>query len=111
MAWLILIAAGLLEIVWAVGLKEWRGLARPIASFVTIVSMIASMVLLGVAARGLPIGTAYAVWTGIGTVGTAVWGMACLNEPRDAGRIACVLLIVIGIGGLRLLSGPAPAEK
>jgi quaternary ammonium compound-resistance protein SugE len=104
MAWLILIVAGTLEIAWAVGLKFTHGLTRLWPSVLTVAGGLASFVLLAKAARSLPIGTAYAVWTGIGAVGTAVLGMLLFNEPRDWPRLACILLIVMGIVGLRLIS-------
>ncbi|HEX7079696.1 MAG TPA: quaternary ammonium compound efflux SMR transporter SugE [Gammaproteobacteria bacterium] len=102
MAWIILLLAGLLEIAWAMGLKISDGLTRPWPAAATVVAMIASMVLLGLAVRTLPIGTAYAVWTGIGAVGTVVLGIAMLGEPATLSRLACIALIVIGIVGLRL---------
>jgi quaternary ammonium compound-resistance protein SugE len=101
MAWTMLIAAGLLEIGWAVGLKYTDGFTRVWPTIVTVAAMVASMVLLGLAVRTLPIGTAYAVWTGIGTVGTALFGMVLLNEPATAMRIAFIGLIVAGIVGLK----------
>jgi quaternary ammonium compound-resistance protein SugE len=104
MAWLILIAAGLLEIVWAVGLKYTHGFSRPMPTVVTIIAMIASMGLLGLAVRSLPIGTAYAVWTGIGTVGTVLFGIFVLSESASPLRLVCVSLIVIGIIGLKALT-------
>lgn len=103
MAWTILIIAGLLEIGWATGLKYAQGFTRPAASAVTIVLMIASMYLLAVAVRTIPIGTGYAVWTGIGAVGTAIAGMLLFEESRAPLRIACIALIVCGIVGLKLL--------
>lgn len=104
MAWLILIAAGLLEVVWAVGLKYTHGFSRLMPTVVTIVAMVASMGLLGLAVRSLPIGTAYAVWTGIGTVGTVLFGIIVLSESASLLRLACVSLIVIGIIGLKALT-------
>ena len=104
MAWLILIAAGLLEIVWAVGLKYTHGFTRPMPTVVTIIAMIASMGLLGLAVRSLPIGTAYAVWTGIGTVGTVLFGIFALSESASPLRLVCVSLIVIGIIGSKALT-------
>jgi quaternary ammonium compound-resistance protein SugE len=104
MAWGILVVAGLLEVGWAVGLKLSGGLTRPWPAAATILAMIASMWLLAVAVRTLPIGTAYAVWTGIGTVGTAVIGLAVLGEPATLVRLACIGLIVAGIVGLKLVS-------
>jgi quaternary ammonium compound-resistance protein SugE len=104
MAWGILVVAGLLEIGWAVGLKLSGGLTRPWPAVATVAAMIASMWLLAVAVRTLPIGTAYAVWTGIGTVGTALVGLAVLGEPATLVRLACIGLIVAGIVGLKLVS-------
>jgi quaternary ammonium compound-resistance protein SugE len=104
MAWGILVVAGLLEVGWAVGLKLSGGLTRPWPAVATIVAMIASMWLLAVAVRTLPIGTAYAVWTGIGTVGTALVGLAVLGEPATLARLACIGLIIAGIIGLKLVS-------
>jgi quaternary ammonium compound-resistance protein SugE len=104
MAWVVLFFAGLLEIGWAVGLKFTDGLSRPLPVILTFVSMTASVVLLGLALRSLPLGTAYAVWTGIGTVGTALFGMALLGESTSILRLICIGLIVAGIAGLKLLS-------
>ena len=94
MAWLILFAAGLLEIGWALGLKYTEGFTRPLPTVLTVASMIVSMVLLAQAARTLPIGTAYAVWTGIGAVGTAALGVWLFNEPATAPRLFCIRLIL-----------------
>lgn len=104
MAWVYLTAAGLLEIVWAIGLKYTEGFTKlgPIA--ITIAAMVASVVLLGVALRDLPVGTGYAIWTGIGTIGTAVLGMLLFQEPATAFRLASIGLIVAGIVGLKLVS-------
>lgn len=104
MAWIYLLAAGLLEVAWAVGLKYTHGFTRLLPSLFTLVSMAASVGLLGIALRHLPLGTAYAVWTGIGTVGTAIMGMILLGEPAGAMRLACIGLIVAGIFGLKLLT-------
>ncbi|HEY1044616.1 MAG TPA: quaternary ammonium compound efflux SMR transporter SugE [Telluria sp.] len=104
MSWLILLVAGLLEVVWAVGLKYTEGFTRLVPSAITLVAMAASVLLLGIAMRHLPLGTAYAVWTGIGTVGTAIVGMFLLGEPAGALRIACIGLIVLGIVGLKLVT-------
>lgn len=104
MAWFYLLAAGLLEVAWAVGLKYTHGFTRLVPSIFTLVSMAASVGLLGLALRHLPLGTAYAVWTGIGTVGTVVFGMLLLGEPAGAPRLLCIALIVAGIFGLKLLS-------
>lgn len=102
MPWVILILAGLCEIGWAVGLKYTDGFTRLWPSVGTIVSMIVSIVLLGLALKSLPLGTAYAVWTGIGILGTAVLGMVLFSESVDPLRLACVGLIVAGIVGLKL---------
>ena len=110
---LLLIAAGL-EIVWAIGLKYTEGFSRLWPSVGTILAMTASIYLLARAAEGLPIGTAYAVWTGIGAVGTAVVGMLVLNEPRDWVRLACVGLIILGVVGLKAFTtegAPIPQRK
>ena len=102
MAWVLLVIAGLLEVGWAIGLKYTDGFTRVWPSVGTAVAMVASVVLLGLAMRGLPVGTAYAVWTGIGAVGTVVLGILLFGEPATAGRLVCVLLIVAGILGLKL---------
>jgi len=107
MAWLWLTLAGLLEIVWAVGLKYTDGFTRPLPSAITIAAMVGSIYLLGLAVRTIPIGTGYAVWTGIGSLGTAVLGIALLGESRDALRLLCLALILIGIVGLKLVTKPA----
>jgi len=104
LAWAVLVVAGLFEVAWAVGLKYAEGFTRLGPSVFTAVSLVASMGLLGVALRVLPLGTAYAVWTGIGTVGTAVLGIALFREPATAARLACIGLIVAGIFGLKLLT-------
>ena len=102
MAWTILIIAGIFEIGWAVGLKYTDGFTRLWPSIGTGVALVASMALLGVAVRTLPIGTAYAVWTGIGTIGTAILGIVLFNEPLTTLRVVFIGLIVAGIAGLRL---------
>ena len=104
MAWVILFIAGLFEIGWAVGLKYTEGFTRPLPTVLTVVAMIASVGLLGLSLKTLPLGTAYAVWTGIGTVGTAVLGIALFGDPASAVRLACIGLIVAGIVGLKLLT-------
>jgi quaternary ammonium compound-resistance protein SugE len=104
MPWMILVVAGLLEIGWAAGLKYSDGLTRLWPAVFTIAAMVASMWLLAVAVRSLPVGTAYAVWTGIGTVGTALVGIAMLGEPATLVRLACIALIVAGIAGLKMVS-------
>ncbi len=104
MAWGMLLLAGLLEIGWAVGLKYTDGFTRPLPTALTVVSMVASVALLGLAVRTLPLGTAYAIWTGIGTVGTVIVGMLLLGESAAVLRLACIGLIVAGIAGLKLLT-------
>jgi quaternary ammonium compound-resistance protein SugE len=102
MAWTILVAGGLFEVVWAVGLKQAAGRAAPLA--LTFAAMALSIGCLAVALRTLPVGTAYAVWTGIGAAGTAVYGMAVMGEPRDLVRLSCIGLIVAASVGLKLFS-------
>ena len=104
MPWLALLAAALLEIAWAIGLKYTHGFTRPWPSVWTLLAMTASMILLAWAARTLPIGTAYAVWTGIGAAGTAILGVYLFNEPLSLARIAGVSLIIGGVLVLRLAS-------
>lgn len=104
MSWMILLAAGLFEIGWAVGLKYTEGFTRLWPSVGTVLSMIVSLGLLGLALRSLPLGTAYAVWTGVGTVGTALLGIMLFAEPATALRLACIGLIVAGIVGLKLVT-------
>jgi len=104
MAWIILFVAGLFEIGWAVGLKFTEGFTRPLPTVLTAVSLVLSMGLLGWAVKTLPLGTAYAVWTGIGAVGTAVVGILVFKEPATAARLACLTLIVAGILGLKLFT-------
>ncbi len=105
MAWVVLFVAGLVEVAWAVGLKYTAGFTRLWPSVLTIAGGFASFFLLAQAARTIPIGTAYAVWTGIGAVGTAALGMVLFDEPRDAVRLACIGLVVVGAVGLTLASG------
>lgn len=102
MAWVALILAGLFEIGWAVGLKYTQGFTRLWPSMATVLSMVVSLALLSLALRTLPLGTAYAVWTGIGAVGTVVLGIVLFGETASAGRLACASLIVAGIVGLKL---------
>ncbi|WP_421933965.1 quaternary ammonium compound efflux SMR transporter SugE [Phenylobacterium sp.] len=102
MAWLILFVAGLCEIGWAVGLKYTEGFTRPWPTVLTGVSLIASMALLGIAVKSLPLGTAYAVWTGIGAVGTVILGIVLFKEPVTVARLVSVGLILAGIAGLKL---------
>ena len=105
MAWVVLFFAGLLEVGWAVGLKYTEGFTRLWPTVGSAVSMVLSLGLLGIALRTLPLGTAYAVWTGIGTIGTVVLGIALFGEAAGALRLACVGLILAGIIGLRLVPG------
>ena len=104
LAWVVLFVAGLCEIGWAVGLKYAEGFSRLWPSVATGVAMLASVVLLGWSLKTLPLGTAYAVWTGIGAVGTAILGMLLFGESREAARLACIALIVAGIVGLKLVT-------
>lgn len=104
MAWITLVLAGLFETGWAIGLKYSEGFTRPAATVATLALMAISVVLLSWAAKVLPIGTAYAVWTGIGACGTAILGMVLFGEPAGALRILCLALIIAGIVGLKLLS-------
>ena len=104
MAWTILFVAGLMEIGWAIGLKYTEGFSRLVPSVLTLACMLASIVLLGLAVKTLPIGTAYAVWTGIGAVGTAILGIILFGDPATALRLACIGLIVAGIAGLKLVT-------
>jgi len=104
MSWAYLVIAGLLEVAWAVGLKYTAGFTKLWPSVFTLTTMAGSVGMLGLALRSLPLGTAYAIWTGIGTVGTAVFGMMMLNEPAGALRLLSIGLIVAGIVGLKLLT-------
>jgi quaternary ammonium compound-resistance protein SugE len=104
MSWGYLVIAGLLEVAWAVGLKYTAGFTKLWPSVFTLTTMAGSVGMLGLALRSLPLGTAYAIWTGIGTVGTAVFGMMMLNEPAGALRLLSIGLIVAGIVGLKLLT-------
>ncbi|MFN3464397.1 MAG: quaternary ammonium compound efflux SMR transporter SugE [Terricaulis sp.] len=101
-AWVMLAAAGLFEIVWAIGLKYADGFTKPVPSAITITAMVISMWLLAQSARDLPIGTAYAVWTGIGAVGAALLGIMLFQESANLMRLGCITLIVVGIVGLKL---------
>ena len=101
MAWILLLLAGLLEIGWAIGLKLTEGFTRPVPTVLTVAAIAGSMALLGLAARSLPIGTAYAVWVGIGAAGTAILGIALLGEPASAARIAFLALLVVAVAGLK----------
>jgi quaternary ammonium compound-resistance protein SugE len=104
MAWILLLAAGALEIGWAIGLKYTEGFTRLLPSVATVAAMGVSMLLLGLAVRTLPVGTAYAVWTGIGTVGTALLGIALLGEAADPLRLLFIALILAGVVGLKLVT-------
>ncbi|WP_343626620.1 quaternary ammonium compound efflux SMR transporter SugE [Roseateles puraquae] len=104
MAWLLLAVAGLLEVGWAIGLKYTEGFTRPWPTAATVAAMVASVGLLGVAMKTLPVGTAYAVWVGVGAVGTAALGMVLFQEPATVGRLVSLALIVAGIVGLKLAS-------
>jgi quaternary ammonium compound-resistance protein SugE len=112
MAWVVLFVAGLLEVGWAIGLKYTDGFSRPLPSLLTAAAIVASMVLLSLAARTLPIGTAYAVWVGIGAAGAAVLGMILFGEPRNPGRLFFLALLVVSIVGLKLTTRvPEPATR
>jgi quaternary ammonium compound-resistance protein SugE len=102
MAWIILLLAGLFEVAWAIGLKYTDGFTRPWPTALTLAAMVASVLLLGVAMKSLPVGTAYAVWVGVGAVGTAILGIVLFAEPASAGRLISLGLIVAGIVGLKL---------
>ena len=102
MPWILLLIAGLFEAGWAIGLKYTQGFTRPVPSVLTIAGIVASMYLLAVAARTLPIGTAYAVWVGIGTFGAVVLGMVFLGEPVNVGRIFFLILLMVSIIGLKV---------
>lgn len=106
MAWVVLFIAGICEIGWAVGLKYTDGFTRLWPTVFTGVSLVVSMALLGIAVKTLPLGTAYAVWTGIGAVGTVVLGIVLFKEPATVVRLVCVGLIVAGILGLKFFSTP-----
>jgi quaternary ammonium compound-resistance protein SugE len=102
-AWFLISIAGLLEVGWAMGLKYSEGFTRPVISIATVATMAASMWLLAMGLRVLPAGTGYAVWTGIGAVGTAILGIVLLGESRSLARLVCIGLIVVGIAGLRMV--------
>src|SRR3954465_14882287 len=104
MSWTILVIAGLFEVAWAIGLKYTEGFSRLWPSVGTVAAMAASVVLLGWAMRSLPVGTAYAVWTGIGAVGTVILGIVLFGEPATVARLVCVGLIVAGIVGLKIVT-------
>ena len=104
MAWVYLLIAGLLEVGWAIGLKYTEGFSRLVPTIGTVGAMIASFAFLGLALRELPLGTAYAVWTGIGTAGTVALGILLFNEPAEPLRLGCIALIVAGVVGLRIFA-------
>jgi quaternary ammonium compound-resistance protein SugE len=104
MAWLYLLIAGLFEVAWAIGLKYTDGFTRLLPSVWTVATMAVSLLFLGLALKTLPVGTAYAVWTGIGAVGVAILGIVLFAEPANALRLGCIALIVSGIVGLKLVS-------
>ena len=105
MAWVLLVIAGLCEVAWAIGLKYTEGFTRFVPSAATVAAMVVSVVLLGLAMRTLPVGTAYAVWTGIGAVGTVALGIVLFGEPATVARLVCVGLIVAGIVGRKVTHG------
>lgn len=102
MAWILLVVAGLMEVGWAIGLKYTEGFTRPVPSVLTLAAMTASVLLLGVAMKSLPVGTSYAVWVGVGAIGTAILGIVLFGEPANLGRLASLGLILAGIVGLKL---------
>jgi quaternary ammonium compound-resistance protein SugE len=104
MAWVFLVIAGLFEIGWAIGLKYTEGFTRILPTTLTVGAMVISIALLGLALRDLPVGTGYAIWTGIGTVGTAILGIYLFGDPATVLRLVCIGLIVTGIAGLKLVS-------
>jgi quaternary ammonium compound-resistance protein SugE len=105
MAWVYLLIAGVLEVQWAVTMKYTEGFSKLWPSVFCVLGMAASVYFLALAQKTLPLGTSYAIWTGIGAVGAAIFGMILFNEPRDIARILCILLIVVGILGLKITSG------
>lgn len=104
MPWLLLLLAGLLEVGWAIGIKASDGFTKPVPTALAIPAYIASLIFLAWAMRDIPLGTAYAVWTGIGIIGAAIAGVVYWSEPASLPRIGCILLIIAGIVGLRLLT-------
>lgn len=104
MGWIFLFTAGVFEIVWALTLKLSEGFSKPLPAAITVVSLVLSMIFMAFSLKTIPMGTAYAVWTGIGAVGTAVLGMWLFGEPRAAVRVLCIGLIIAGIAGLKLTS-------
>lgn len=109
LAWILLVVAGLLEIVWALSMKASQGFSKPHFATITLIAAALSFWLLGLAMRQLPVGTAYAVWTGIGVVGVAILGIVLLGESVSVVRIGCIALIVIGIVGLKFLGAESAA--
>jgi quaternary ammonium compound-resistance protein SugE len=104
MSWFILFIAGLFEVIWAIGIKYTEGWTKLWPSVFTVLAMIASFYLLSMALKTIPMGTAYAIWTGVGIIGTAIFGIIYFKEPTDILRMVCILLIIIGIIGLRILA-------
>jgi quaternary ammonium compound-resistance protein SugE len=102
MPWLLLVLAGLFEVGWAIGLKYTEGFTKPLPTVLTIAAMVVSLGLLGLAMKSLPVGTSYAVWVGVGAVGTAALGIVLFGEPANAGRLVSLALILAGIVGLKL---------
>lgn len=103
MSWLLLLLAGLFEVAWTIGLKYTDGFSRPLPTLLTLIAMAVSVLLLAMAVKQLPLGTAYAVWTGIGAVGTVLMGIWLFNEPATLARVLCLLLIIVGILGLKFI--------
>ena len=103
MPWILLVIAGIFEVGWAIGLKYTEGFTRPVPTVLTVAAMVVSLGLLGLALRDLPVGTAYAVWTGVGAVGTAALGIFLFGDPATPLRLASIALIVAGIAGLKLV--------
>lgn len=104
--WIYLFVAGCLEVVWALGIKYTDGFSKPVPSVITVGAMIASVWLLAIALKSIPVGTGYAVWVGIGAVGAAIGGVILFGESKSLPRIACILLIIAGVVGLKLFSEP-----
>jgi len=107
MAWTLLIIAGLLEVVWAIGLKYTDGFTRTVPTTVTVAAMLASIWLLGIAMKSLPVGTAYSVWVGIGAIGTVIFSIVLFKEPANAARLVSIGLVIAGIVGLKLATPAA----
>ena len=108
-AWLLLIIAGVLEIIWSISMKASAGFTKPLFTTITFIAAALSFWLLGLALRQLPVGTAYAAWTGIGAVGAAIFGILFFHEPLTAARVLCIALIVAGIVGLKFIGGGSAA--